>query len=71
MPFKDKEKEKNYQKYTNSQLAADALKYNNVTEWRNGSRNMYETSRKRGLIRNITMHMTPLKKLNGYWTKEN
>lgn len=58
------------QKYTDAQLEEDALKYNNVTEWRNNSRNMYEISRTRGLIRKITLHMTPLKKLNGYWTKD-
>lgn len=58
------------QKYTDAQLEKDALKYNNVSEWRNNSRNMFEISRRRGLIRKITKHMTPLKKLNGYWTKD-
>ena len=66
----NKKKKKVYQKYSDSQLAADALKYNTITEWRNASRSMFEISRRRDLIRKITLHMTPLKKLNGYWTKD-
>jgi len=60
-----------YKKYTDNDVAVDALKYNTPKEWEENSTSIYNIASQRGLLKKVSSHMIRQIVPKGYWTKEN
>lgn len=61
----------NYIKWTNDEIAKEALKYENKVAFKEGSRWAYSAALDRGIFDEVCSHMRPLRMPDGYWTTEN
>jgi predicted GIY-YIG superfamily endonuclease len=68
--MKQKGRTKYYKKYSEKEIADDALKYKSKKDWFNNSKKIYSAAYYRGLIQSVTSHMITINKPKGYWTSE-
>lgn len=61
---------KAYRFWTKENCILEAKKYNNSSEWKNASGSSHTMAIKNKWIKECSEHMTPKKKPEGYWTKE-
>ncbi|HEY5234946.1 MAG TPA: endonuclease VII domain-containing protein, partial [Rhabdochlamydiaceae bacterium] len=56
--------------WTKERVLKDALLYSCKSQWKENSKHSYDKARQNGWLSEATTHMTPKKKVSGYWTKE-
>jgi len=61
---------KNWGYWTKEKCREDALRFNSKSAWKLESKHAYDKSRINGWLPELTAHMKPKKKPNGYWIKE-